>query len=57
MRKMNTIRSHHHRVYSEEMNKDALSSNDDKRTILDDGIHTLALGHYRGGNSVSSGVA
>ena len=47
LRKMNIIRSHKHDVYKEEINKVALSSNDDKRYILGDGVHTLALGHYR----------
>ena len=46
LRKMNVIRSHKHDVYTEEVNKVALSSNDDKRYILDDGINTLAWGHY-----------
>ena len=45
--KMNVFRSHGHDVYSEEINKIALSANDDKRVILKDGIHTLAHGHYR----------
>ena len=47
LRKMNVIRSHKHDVYTEEVNKVALSSDDDKRYILDDGINTLALGHHR----------
>ena len=47
LRKMNVIRSHKHEVYTEEVNKVALCSNDDKRHILEDLMHTLALGHYR----------
>ncbi len=47
MRKMNIIRSRKHTLYSEEVNKMAMSSNDDKRVILPDGIHTLAIGHYK----------
>ena len=47
LRKMNVIRSHKHDVYTEEVNKVALSSDDDKRYILEDGIDTLAWGHYR----------
>jgi hypothetical protein len=47
LRKMNVIRSHCHEIYTEELNKVALSANDDKRIILDDGIHTLAYGHYK----------
>ena len=44
-RKMNVIRSHCHEIYTEEINKIALSSDDDKRDIMADGIHTLAYGH------------
>ena len=29
------------------INKVALSANDDKRIILEDGMHTLAYGHWR----------
>ena len=47
LRKMNVIRSHKHDIYTEEINKVALSSSDDKRHILKDGMRTLALGHYR----------
>ena len=46
LRKMNIIRSHKHDVYTEEVNKIALCASDDKRHILEDGVHTLALGHY-----------
>ena len=35
-RKMNVIRSHCHEIYTEEINKIALSSDDDKRVILAD---------------------
>jgi len=45
MRTMNIIRSGRHEVYSEEVNKVALSSEDDKRHVLEDIIHTVALGH------------
>ena len=47
LRKMNVIRSYKHNVFTEEVNKVALSANDDKRYILEDGINTLALGHYK----------
>ena len=47
IRKMNVIRSHGHEIYTEEVNKVALSRDDDKRIILEDGIHTLAYGHYK----------
>ena len=46
LRKMNVIRSHMHEVYTEEVNKIPLCPSDDKRHILEDGVHTLALGHY-----------
>ena len=47
LRKMNVIRSHKHDIYTEEINKVALSSNDDKRYLLEGQTATLALGHYR----------
>ena len=46
MRKMNVIRSHKHEIFTEEINKVALSGDDDKRIISEDRIHTLAYGHY-----------
>ena len=47
VRKMNIIRSHKHEVYTEEVNKITLCPSDNKMHILEDGVHTLALGHYR----------
>ena len=47
LRKQNIIRSYDHEVYTEEVNKIALSAEDDKRYILSDGMHTLAWGHYK----------
>ena len=44
-RNMNVIRSQCHEIYTEEMNIIALSSDDNKRVIMADGIHTLAYGH------------
>ena len=44
---MNVIRSHKHELYSETINKVALSAADDKRVIQDDLVSTLAIGHYR----------
>ena len=44
-REMNVIRSHCHEIYTEEINKIALSSDDDKRVIMADGIQTLTYGH------------
>ena len=41
------IRSRLHDVYTEEVNKVALSVDDDKRVILADGINTLSYGHWR----------
>jgi hypothetical protein len=45
-RVMNAIRSRKHEVGSEKINKTALSADDDKRVILENGIHTMAYGHY-----------
>ena len=44
-RKMNVIRSHFHQIYTEEINKITVSTDDDKRIIMADGIHTLAYDH------------
>ena len=55
MRKMNVIRSHLHTMYTETVNKIALSPFDDKRIIREDNINTFAYG-YKGGNSVSNGT-
>ena len=46
LRTMNLIRSHKHDVFTEEVNKITLSTNDDKQVILADRICTLAYGHY-----------
>ena len=56
MRKMNVIRSHLHTMYTETVNKVAISPFDDKRVIQRDKIHTFVYGHYKGGNSVSEGT-
>ena len=47
LRKQNILRSYNHEVYTEEVNKVALSATDDKRYILNDGKDTLAWGHYK----------
>ena len=44
-RKMNVIRSQCQEIYTEEINKIALSSDDNKRVMMADGIHTLAYEH------------
>ena len=38
LRKMNVIRSHKHEVYTEEVNKIGLSSDNDKRQVLEDQV-------------------
>ena len=43
MRTMKIIKSDKHEIYSKEINKIALSNEDDKREVLKDKIHTLAL--------------
>ena len=46
-RTMNAIRSRKHNIHTETITKIALSANDDKRTITNDGVKTPALGHWR----------
>ncbi len=47
LRMMNTIRSRQQDIGTERINKTALSADDDKRVISEDGIHTSAIGHWR----------
>ena len=47
IRKQNVIVSKNHHVFTETMEKIALSADDDKRVVLENGIDTLALGHWR----------
>ena len=50
---MNMLRSYNHQIYGLRMNKISLSPLDTKRWITDDGVNTLAYGHYKipsGGN-------
>ena len=46
-RRQNIIRSYEHELYTEEVNKIALSAMDDKRYLLKDSYDTLAWGHYK----------
>ena len=50
---MNMLRSDNHQIYGVHLNKISLSPLDTKRWIADDGVKTLAYGHYKipsGGN-------
>ena len=47
LRKQNIIRSYEHTLYTEEVNKIALSAADDKRYLLKDSYDTLAWGHHK----------
>ena len=47
LRRQNIIRSYEHELYTEEVNKIALSAADDKRYLLKDSYDTLAWGHRR----------
>ena len=47
LRRQNIIRSYEHELYTEEVNKIALSAADDKRYLLKDTYDTLAWGHHR----------
>lgn len=40
------FRSNKHKMYTEVVQKIALNGGDTKRFVLDDGVHTLAWGHY-----------
>ena len=46
MRKMVIIPSEKHELYTQQINKVALSAEDDKRVIMENGINTKAYGHY-----------
>jgi len=47
LRPMNVIRSHYHEVFTEQVNKIALSADDDKRIILPDRQNTFAHGGWQ----------
>lgn len=40
---MKIIKSENHDIYLKEVNKIALSANDDKRIVMEDKVNTLAL--------------
>ena len=46
-RKMINFQSDHHQIYTKEVNKVALSGNDDKRVIDEKDISTKKYGHYK----------
>ena len=43
--KMNVIKSHCHEIFTEDVNKIAVSCNDNKRIVIDDQIHTFVQEH------------
>ena len=45
--KQTQFRSYEHEIFTEQITKVALSPYDDKRVILEDGIRTLPIGHWR----------
>jgi hypothetical protein len=47
MCKMHFIKSDKHKLHINRVNKTGLCAADDKRWIMNDGIHTLAHGHYK----------
>ena len=47
MRKQSFFRSREHQLFTESLTKLALNPRDDKRVVLENGIDTLALGHWR----------
>ena len=47
MESMNLFRTDKHQIHTVKLNKTTLSAFDDKRYIRNDGIHTLAHGHWR----------
>ena len=47
LKSMNVIRSYNHEVFTEAVNKIALSPHDDKRYIQENQINTYAWGHHR----------
>ena len=54
METMVTFRSDKHQIHTIALNKTTHSPFDDKRYILNDGIHTLAHGHWRISHNASA---
>ena len=54
-RKMNTIRSYKHHLYTEEVNKKALGAFDDKRLIIENGIYSFPLIYMKWKNKIGVG--
>ena len=50
---MTQLRSHCHQIVVNEVDKVAVSSFDDKRFLLDNGVFSLAYGHYKIGSTFS----
>ena len=48
----NAIRSYKHQLFTETINKVALSSSDDKVYICDNNINTYNFGHYKTNNNI-----
>ena len=53
VRTMTQLRSHCHQFVVNEIDKVAVSSFDDKRFLLDNGVSSLAYGHYKIGSTFS----
>ena len=52
-RTMTPLSSHCHQIVVNEIDKVAVSSFDDKRFLLDNGVSSLAYGHYKNGSTFS----
>ena len=48
------IKAYSHEIYTVKEEKIALHAFNDKRIILDNGIDSLAIGHYRAHNYISN---
>ena len=53
VRTMTQLRSHCHEIVVNEIDKVAVSSFDDKRFLLDNGVSSVASGHYKIGSTFS----